>query len=87
MRRGFGLHPERQARTAREAFAADRGPEGEAQRAAEIAALPAVEWKGRTLYSLHCSGDYGNGPHVVNAPESLLWSLLDLRVFRCPYHR
>lgn len=57
------------------------------QRAAQIATLPAVEWKGRTLFTIRCHGDFGRGPHNLNVPESLLWSLMNLNWFLCPYHR
>ena len=87
---GPGLHLERQTATAREAFReADReaGCDRESGRAAEIAALPVVEWKGRRLHTLRCHGETGRGPHDVNVPESLLWSLISLRRYRCPYHQ
>lgn len=56
------------------------------QREAEIAALPTVQWKGRTLYTLRCCGVSGKGPHDVNVPLALAWSLLSLTRFFCPYH-
>ena len=55
-------------------------------RSAEIAALPRVVWRGRTLYTLRCNGTTGKGPHDVNVPERLLWNLIELRAFVCPYH-
>lgn len=58
-----------------------------ATREAEIAALPAVEWKGRTLRTIRCQGDFGKGPHDMNVPEAILWSLINLNRFICPYHR
>lgn len=57
------------------------------RRAAAIAALPAVEWKGRTLRTVRCRGDFGRGPHDVNVPESTLWTLIHIEAFLCPYHR
>ena len=63
------------------------GDAGTAKREAQIAELPKVEWNGRTLYTLRCQGDYGKGPHDMNVPESLLWNLIDLGVFYCPFHR
>lgn len=77
----------RQTARARAAFLAWRGTEGDAERAAAIAALPTVVWRGHTLYSLTCCAEYGKGPHVVNVPEAVLWALIDLRMFRCPWHR
>ena len=86
MKRAGGLHHERQTATARRLYRETRGETAEAERAREIAALPAVQWKGRTLYTLRCQGDYGKGPHDQNLPEATLWALFDLRVYRCPYH-
>ncbi len=61
-------------------------PDGEAARAAEIAALPTKDWKGLPVYRLECCGDFGRGPHEVWVPEYLCWGLIDLRHFLCPYH-
>lgn len=57
-----------------------------ARRAAEIAALPTIDWKGRTLYTLRCQGTSGKGPHAVNVPLAVVWHLIDLRRFFCVYH-
>ena len=62
------------------------GAVGVRRRASEIAALPEVSWKGRTLRAIQCRGDYGKGPHVVNIPESVLWNLIGFDRFRCVYH-
>lgn len=62
------------------------GPAGEAQREAEIAALPQVDWKGRTLYTVRCQGVSGKGPHDVNLPLATVWHVLSLRRFFCVYH-
>lgn len=62
------------------------GPVFAAQRDVEIAALPVVEWKGRTLYTLRCCGVSGKGPHDVNVPIAALWSLVSFQRFFCPYH-
>ena len=86
MKPTFSPHEDRQAATARAAFR-DFHPEGEAQREREIAALPAVAWRGKVLRTITCTGETGKGPHPVNVPESLLWALIDVRRFRCPYHR
>lgn len=56
-------------------------------RAREISQLPTVVWRGRTLYTIRCQGDFGKGPHDLNVPASLLWSLRSLQFFLCPYHR
>ena len=56
------------------------------QRQAEIDALPTVEWRGRTLYTITCHGQRGKGHHQVNVPESLLWQLISIRRYVCPYH-
>lgn len=71
---------------ARAFFSEERGPEGAAKRAAEIDALPLVGWKGQTLRTLRCTGQRGRGPHDQNVPEAQLWSLIDLRRWRCPFH-
>ena len=62
------------------------GPERTAIREAEIAALPTVQWKGRTLYTLRCNGTSGRGPHDVNVPLAHVWHLINLRRFFCVYH-
>lgn len=64
-----------------------RGARDAARRAAEIAALPSVEWKGHRLRTLRCLGPFGRGPHAVNVPEYVCWSLISLEAFTCPYHR
>ncbi len=79
-------HGERAAPRARHAFAEYRGLVAERERAAEIAVLPQATWKGRTLYTITCHGTTGRGPHRVNVPEALLWSLIEIGAFRCPYH-
>lgn len=59
-------------------------------RQCEIDALPAKDWKGRRVHQIRCradiSGHAGKGPHDVWVPTALLWALVDLRTFRCPYH-
>lgn len=84
-----GAHaPHEVARTARTRamFREWKGADAEAARAAEIAALPAVEWKGRPLRTLQCHGTSGKGPHTANVPESMLWALLTLTEWCCVYH-
>jgi hypothetical protein len=71
---------------ARSAFRDWRGVEAEPARAAEIEALPVVTWKGRRLRTLRCHGTSGRGPHDVNVPESLPWTLIDVGRFLCPFH-
>jgi hypothetical protein len=73
------------ART-RAAFAEMYGEAAAGLRQMEINNLPAVEWKGRTLRTLYCAAPFGR-PHDLNVPEFVLWSLLDLRLFVCPWHR
>jgi hypothetical protein len=87
MKAAFGPHEDRQAGTARAAFRACRSEGAELEREREIAALPVVEWRGRRLRTVFCNGETGKGPHVVNVPESLLWALVDVRKYRCPFHR
>jgi len=84
----LGLHPDRQTEAARAMFRIARpGRKAEAERATEIAALPTVTWKGRRLYILRCHGETGRGPHDLNVPEALLWSLITLDRYVCPFHR
>ena len=56
------------------------------RRAIDIAMLPKVEFKGRELSTIECEGPFGAGAHKVNVPDTLLWNLMDLRHFRCPFH-
>ena len=77
----------RQTARARAAFVAYLGEDAASERAAEIAALPTVAWSGRTLYTLRCDADYGRGPHLQSVPQSMLWSLISLSHWRCPFHR
>ena len=81
----FHAEPVR-AERARAAFRAAHGAEAEAVRAAEIARLPMVAWKGHILRTVRCHGTSGKGPHDVNVPESLPWTLIDVRRFYCPFH-
>lgn len=69
------------------------GPERTAIRQAQIDALPRVDWRGpqgtrpaRTLYTLRCHGTSGRGAHDTNVPLVLLWSLIEIRRYLCPYH-
>lgn len=62
------------------------GPVSTLMRECEIATLPAVEWKGKTLRTIRCHGTSGKGPHDCNVPEALLWSLMSLKHFLCVYH-
>lgn len=90
--RTVGLHDARQLASARAAFEAHTslGPQPwrltPLGRHAAIAALPTVEWKGRKLRTIRCNGETGKGPHNVNVPESLLWALIDIGSYRCPFH-
>lgn len=82
----LGPHKEARCLRARRAFEAWRSPFEVMERESEIAALPRVEWKGQVLYTLRCHGERGNGPHDTNVQEAVLWALIDLRAYRCPYH-
>lgn len=77
----------RQTARARAAFVEIRGQADAVVRAQQIAALPTVVWRGHTLYTLRCDGGYGRGPHQLNVREQVLWSLMTLGVFHCPFHR
>jgi hypothetical protein len=80
-------HTDRRTATARKAFIDCLGEAEAERRAAEIAALPLVQWRGRPLRTLRCHGERGMGPHDANVPEALLWSLISLRGWRCVYHQ
>lgn len=80
------LHEDASLVRARAAYLDIAGPERAAERAAQIASLPTVEWRGRTLRTIRCTGTRGRGPHDMHVPEALLWSLIDLGRYRCPYH-
>ena len=75
----------RLAARARRAFRREF-PRREWIRAVQIAGLQRKQWRGRTLYGLTCRAEYGKGPHPMFVPEHVLWSLLDLRHYRCVYH-
>jgi hypothetical protein len=62
------------------------GPERTRIRQAEIDALPWVMWNGRKLYGVRCQGTSGKGPHWVNLPLAMVWSLITLDHFYCPFH-
>lgn len=81
-----GNHLQARAARARAAFREIRGVDDEARRASEIAALSTVTWRGQTLYRFRCNGTTGKGPHDINVPEALLWAVIELDAFRCPYH-
>ena len=82
----LGSHPEQRTARAAAFFLRERGLVGYCERAQAIDALPAVAWRGQTLRTLTCHGTRGKGPHPTNVPEALLWSLIDFRAFRCPFH-
>jgi len=84
--RSVGLHEERSLATAKAAFIDFAAVPAVMHRQREIDALPVVEHKGRKLRTLRCNGLTGKGPHDYNVPESLLWSLLHLGSWRCPFH-
>jgi hypothetical protein len=86
-KRVIGLHEDAVLERTRAEFVKVCGPARAFLRSVAIEKLPAVEWKGRMLRTIRCQGDFGNGPHDVNVPESLLWSLISLERFTCPYHR
>jgi hypothetical protein len=86
-KRTVGQHEARVCRDAQEQFAEVMGPARAFIRSVEIERLPTVEWKGKTLRTIRCEGPFGRGPHDVNVPHSVLWSLISLQHFTCPYHR
>lgn len=85
--RSVGLHEDLSCLRTIDAFLELRSLTEMHQRMEEIAALPRKAWKGHQVYELRCLGPYGKGPHTVYVPERVLWSLLSLNYFLCPYHR
>jgi hypothetical protein len=83
----IGLHHDRQLARARQYAREVLGEDGMLTRERTIATLPTVTWKGRTLYTLTCRGDYGRGEHPVHLPEAVLWALIHFDAYRCAYHR
>ncbi len=77
---------DRHTARARAAFVAIRGEAEAERRAAAIAALESKDWRGRRVYRLRCRADFGRGPHDQFVPEGLLWALIDLGAWRCPFH-
>lgn len=55
-------------------------------RAAEIACLPVVWFKGQPLRQVVCRGTTGKGNHVLNVPEWMLWVRIAVAPWYCPYH-
>jgi hypothetical protein len=82
----IGSHPERRAARAKQAFLTLRGEQDYQARRAEIDRLTPSLWRGQPVYALLCNGTTGKGPHLVNVPEALLYALIDLRAYRCPFH-
>jgi hypothetical protein len=82
--RAIGLHPERQIEVARAAFIESGYDAGQRQR--DIDGLESKTWKDRTVYRVLCRGRRGKGPHWVWLGESLLWCLISLDAYVCPYH-
>lgn len=71
---------------ARAFFIEVRGHAASCARAGQITMRPTKTWKSQPLFRLLCHGTRGKGPHECWVPEALLWSLIDFRAFRCPYH-
>lgn len=86
MKPSAGLHYQAQARRARTAHVLIRNERSALNRDAEIAALPTVEWKGKTLHTILCHGTSGRGAHVVHVPPGLLYALIEIDGYLCPYH-
>lgn len=72
---------------ARAQFVEVRGRRAVPRRAAAIAALPSKAWRGVRVFEIECEGPFGRGPHRQWVPEYVLWSLIDLRHWLCPFHR
>lgn len=83
----LGSHLAKRMARARAQFVEVRGAAAVEQRAKDIAALPSKDWRGVHVVALRCEGPFGRGPHVQFVPEYLLWSLIDLRHWICPFHQ
>ncbi len=77
---------DRHTARARRAFEVSRGTMAAVWRAREIAALDSKLWRGQRVYRLTCRAEFGCGPHDQWVPEGLLWTLIDLRMWRCAFH-
>jgi len=55
-------------------------------RAAEIACLPVIYFKGEPLRQVMCCGTTGKGNHLQNVPEWKLWARMVVAPYYCPYH-
>ena len=75
-----------QCARAKAALVAARGVDGAVRRAREITGRSSRLWRGRRVWQIRCTGTSGNGPHELYLEAAVLWSLIDLRAFRCPYH-
>jgi hypothetical protein len=62
-------------------------PGEEGERRAAIERVDSKDWRGVRVFRVHCDGDFGRGPHEHWVPEYILWSLIDVTRYRCPYHR
>ena len=62
-------------------------PGEEEERRGAIGRMESKAWRGVRVYRITCDGDFGRGPHDVWIPEYILWSLITLTRYRCPYHR
>lgn len=62
-------------------------PGEEEERRAAIARVESKLWAGVRVYRVRCDGDFGRGPHDHWVPEYILWSLIDVTRYRCPFHR
>lgn len=70
------------------------GVHGFRRRWREIRACESKLWRGRAgdkparrVFRVRCLAGFGCGPHDRWEPEQVLWTLLSLDNYRCPYHR
>ena len=82
----LGQQPARMCARAKCVYRETAGMKRTVQRAHEIAALESKRWRGVRVYRIQCDGPFGNGPHVMYVPAGMLWSLISLDGWRCPFH-
>ena len=82
----IGSHPSARMMRSKLAFREFLGVAAAVERGKAIAARPSKHWHGVRVYSITCHATYGKGPHTYFVTAAVLWSLMSIGAFRCPYH-